>query len=217
MTWTIPALALLQVLAVARPRPLPSQAECASYQGTASGNNDPTQLFELRVCPAATGVTATLQSSSLVSGHSLRASEGSWDAAGTTLSLVESRFLDSRPEPGWRFCLIDELKLTKTASGNLEGTYVSQACSDRAELVLQPLVVAAGGESAPVPERVEPERAEPVRVAPPPASPDDSRPAGCTCTSASDPAAGLGWLALAWLAGLAAITRRRRRGTRPRS
>lgn len=198
-------LALLHALAVARPKPLPSQAECASYQGSAIGNNDPTQLFELRVCQGPTGVEATLQSSSLVSGHSSRASEGRWDASGTTLRLVETRFIESRPEPGWRFCLIDELVLSKTASGNLEGTYVSHECSDRAELVLRPLVPGEPmAEPAPVPERSpsEPPRAEPPRAEPP----DDSRPEACTC--ASEPSSSV--LSL----GLLALLLVRRRGAR---
>lgn len=184
---------------VDRPKPLPSQAACDSYQGTASGNNDPTQLFELRVCPSSTGVQATLQSSSLVSGHSLRASEGSWDASGTTLTLVETRFLDSRPEPGWTFCLIDELVLTKTAEG-LAGTYVSKACQDRADLQLTRIEPSPSGTgpsgTAPTslpPTSLPPPGTAPPRVEPPPASVDDSRPEGCSCSSTapSSPAATL--------------------------
>ncbi len=191
---------------VARPDPLASQANCDSYQGTsAPGANDPTQLFELRVCPSTTGVSARLQSSSLVSGFSVRASEGSWDPSGQTLTLAETSFIVSRPEPGWRFCLIDALVLTKTETG-LEGTYVSVACDDRASLKLDAILPASAPALAP-PEPVSPEP-RPPEPRPPSESPSTlvglDEPSTCACRSLDDrrPSPMLALLAIAGLAGI---------------
>lgn len=189
--WRIAKLAALLCLvstpalaAATRPDPLASQPNCDLYRGSALVANDPTQLFELRVCPSPTGASATLQSSSLVSGYSLRASEGSWDPSGQTLTLVETRFIESRPEPGWHFCLIDELVLTKTATG-LEGTYVSHACDDRAKLEFE-LVAPTSTTDAPGPAPEPPDvTPEPRTQGEPPTSPDE-RPSACACRSVDE-------------------------------
>ena len=85
----------------ARPDPLQAESGCDHYRGTPIGANDSTQQFELMVCTTPGGIRAKVQTSSLVSGWSVRQSVGSWDAAGQVLTLSETHFLDSRPEPGW--------------------------------------------------------------------------------------------------------------------
>jgi hypothetical protein len=131
-------LCLLPALAQAgasRPDPLAAESGCEHYRGTPIGANDSTQQFELMVCTTPDGIRAKVQTSSLVSGWSVRQSVGSWDAAGQVLTLAETHFLDSRPEPGWHFCLINSIVLEKTAEG-LSGSYESVACDDRAKLEL---------------------------------------------------------------------------------
>ncbi|HLT37774.1 MAG TPA: MYXO-CTERM sorting domain-containing protein [Enhygromyxa sp.] len=193
----------------ARPDPLKDEAGCDHYRGVPIGANDPTQQFELIVCPTADGVRAKVQTSSLESGWSVRASVGHWDPAGRVLTLRDTEFLESRPEPGWRFCLIDALVLEKTDHG-LTGNYVSEACDDRAELKLDKLEPAVA--------TAEP-RSDSANDAPPvqtPTSTPESRDRGCTCeaTSSTPPAWAL-LLVLALALGAARRhTRRRSDGTR---
>jgi hypothetical protein len=189
-----------------RPDPLVAEAGCDRYRGVPVGANDSTQQFELSVCPTADGVHGKVQTSSLVSGWSVRASKGSWDAAGRVLTLTETEFIESRPEPGWRFCLIDEIVLEKTAKG-LEGSYVSTACDDRAELVLEKLEPTAAGVSGTAETR------PPVPPSPPPeitptVEPTPRAADGCVC-SATVPsrADAVLWIMMAF----AAATVRRRR------
>lgn len=193
-----------------RPDPLVAEAGCDRYRGVPIGANDSTQQFELSVCPTASGVQAKVQTSSLVSGWSVRASVGSWDAAGRVLTLADTEFIESRPEPGWRFCLIDELVLEKTAKG-LEGSYVSHACSDRAELVLEKLEPVATPSVADAPPQ-NPGSPEPANVPTPDATPNakPERYDGCTC-SAADPRPGE---ALLWVLIVLGLTATRTRATR---
>jgi len=210
---------------VARPAPLPDEAGCDHYRGKTLGANDPTQRFELLVCAGPRGVTAKVQTSSLVSGWSVRASEGSWDPSGQTLTLHDTHFVESHPEPDWYFCLIDDMVLTKSPKG-LRGAYEASACEDSAELELallspgqwklQPESEAAPGvpprdsgttQDAPEPP-VNAKRIENVkRVGHP--EPATSLPKdGCTCSTretAPSPAP-----ACLLLSGLAALHRRRR-------
>jgi hypothetical protein len=186
-----------------RPDPLAGESGCDYYRGTPIGANDSTQQFELMVCTTPGGVRAKVQTSSLVSGWSVRQSVGSWDAAGQVLSLSETHFLDSRPEPGWRFCLINSIVLEKTADG-LSGTYVSDECQDRAQLELVKL--------APVTATVP----APSNVAPPPSVPHHEpqpEPArvGCACdVSSSTTRFSSGLIMLALFALVLAAARRHR-------
>ena len=209
LSWLVAALlgvspALVEAKA-ARPDPLPAEAGCDHYRGVPVGANDSSQQFEVVVCTTAEGVKAKVQTSSLVSGWSVRRAIGSWDAAGRVLTLQETEFLESKPEPDWRFCLIDSIVLEKTEAG-LSGNYVSEACNDRAQLELVKLEPSGPGEApAPTPP--------PAREREPEASPEpEPEPAksGCACTVTSavtNTAAGP--LALALL--LLAFAARRRR------
>jgi hypothetical protein len=204
-----PALAQAKA---ARPDPLAAEAGCDHYRGVPIGANDETQQFELMVCTTAKGVRAKVQTSSLVSGWSVRQAVGNWDADGRVLSLRETEFIESKPEPDWRFCLIDSLVLEKTEVG-LTGTYVSEACDDRAKLDLvkleQPGPAGPSGESGGA------RPASPAPPAPPPAPPPtpepepESRARGCACELAATSQPPFALLLLA-LFGLTRAGKRRR-------
>ena len=204
--------ALVQAKA-ARPDPLPAEAGCDHYRGVPIGANDSSQQFEVVVCTTAEGVKAKVQTSSLVSGWSVRQAIGSWDPAGRVLTLQETEFLESKPEPDWRFCLINSIVLEKTEAG-LSGNYVSEACNDRAKLELVKLDPEGSGE-APPSESVEQQRASsppaPAREREPETSPEpEPAKSGCACTVTSAiTSAAAGPLALALL--LLAFAARRRR------
>lgn len=185
-----------------RPDPLVAEAGCDRYLGVPVGANDATQQFEVSVCPAAEGVRGKVQTSSLVSGWSVRASVGSWDAAGRVLTLTETEFIESRPEPGWRFCLIDQLVLEKTDKG-LEGSYVSSACDDRAELVLEklePVVLPSSVDARPAPPRA-PEITPTI-------DPIPQASGGCACSAATS-SGGESLLWTVMVLGVATARRRR--------
>lgn len=194
----------------ARPDPLPAEAGCDHYRGQPVGANDPTQQFELMICTTSEGVQAKVQTSSLVSGWSVRQSVGSWDASGRVLSLRETEFIESKPEPGWRFCLIDSIVLEKTDAG-LSGSYVSEACNDRAQLELQKLEQDDG----PAATDTNPEGERPA-APPPPDAPREPEPApeeepakpGCACELASAEPSALAWLLLGFFFALAINHRR---------
>jgi hypothetical protein len=202
-------LCLLPALAhagAARPDPLRAETGCDHYRGTPIGANDSTQQFELMVCTTPDGIRAKVQTSSLVSGWSVRQSVGTWDAAGQVLMLSETHFLESRPEPGWHFCLINSIVLEKTAGG-LSGTYVSDACDDRAKLELVKLepVTAAVPSPANAPTPVS--EPEPEREHEP-----EPKAGGCACDVASptsaEPPLGLAMLVLFGLSLALAAARR---------
>jgi MYXO-CTERM domain-containing protein len=198
----LPALAQA---GAARPDPLQAETGCDHYRGTPIGANDSTQQFELMVCTTPNGIRAKVQTSSLVSGWSVRQSVGGWDATGQVLTLRETEVLESRPEPGWHFCLIDSIVLEKTANG-LSGTYVSEACQDRAQLELVKL--------EPVTAALPPTSITPP---PPPSVPEivhePTVSSGCACdvsSSTSQSPAGFVLLALLGLV-LVAVRRQGRR------
>jgi MYXO-CTERM domain-containing protein len=193
----LPALAHARA---ARPDPLRAESGCDHYRGSANGANDATQQFELMVCTTPEGIRAKVQTSSLVSGWSVRQSVGNWDAAGQVLTLREIEFLESRPELGWHFCLIDSIVLEKTAEG-LSGSYESLACDDRAQLELVKLgpveAVVPAGANTPTPPPSRPPQQEP-----------ELKSGGCACdvssTTTSTPPLGLLALLVLTLAFLAA-------------
>ncbi len=226
--WTRPVLAGLSAASVAaalvatalgsakpalagvdRPPPLQGEDGCVTYSGQATGGNDSTVRLELRLCRGSgdtlTGVT---QWSSLVSGWSERRISGSIDpeAPGHVL-LKDEEFLESRPEPGWRFCLIDTYELTVDGK-SLSGSYVAEDCHDTAKLALDvtsgdpnvlfgpggaaPAVgTVAPGSEAPQPETPRASETNPTSVNPPgdpkptPATPEPP-PSGCACDLEGD-------------------------------
>lgn len=202
LTCLLPALAHA---GAARPDPLHAESGCEHYRGVPIGANDATQQFELMVCTTPTGIRAKVQTSSLVSGWSVRQSVGSWDAAGRVLTLKEIQFLESRPEPGWHFCLIDSIVLEKTAAG-LSGRYESVLCDDRAKLELTKIGTVEAAALAPsnvaTPPNEPPPR-EPMREADALPKPD-----GCAC-GVANPTTNPPPLGLLALLGLALLTTRR--------
>jgi hypothetical protein len=109
------------------------------WRGTNSGN-DPSQEVELRLCvdsPGSPTVRGESQYSSLNSGWTRRAFTGTRSADGRNLTLRETRMLEDRPNPGWRFCLIDEYNITLVEPDRITGGYFSQACDDRGRMTLR--------------------------------------------------------------------------------
>ncbi len=210
-----PPLALLVVLAstaahaqiqdTRRPPPLEKAPECELWKGKVSGN-DPSVEVEMRLCAAAGDeVTGVFQWSSLRSGWNRRALVGRWSDGRTKLALRDASILEERPQPGWRFCTVDDYDLTLTAPGALDGTYRSKACNDTAKVNLK----LEGPATAPA-------------TAPPPAPPPPAPPAAPSAPPAETKSRGLCSFAppggprpvpaIALLAGavLAGVRRRRR-------
>jgi MYXO-CTERM domain-containing protein len=201
---TSPALA-----GVDRPPPLQGEDGCVTYSGQATGGNDATVRLELRLCrgPGDT-LTGVTQWSSLVSGWSERRISGSLDRqVPGQLVLKDEEFLESRPEPGWRFCLIDTYELTVDGK-SLSGSYVAEDCHDTAKLALDvtsgdpnvlfgpagaaPAVgTVSPGSEAPQPETPRASETNPTSVNPPgdpkptPATPEPP-PSGCACDLEGD-------------------------------
>lgn len=180
-----------------RPDPLQAESGCDYYRGTPIGANDSTQQFEVMLCTTPEGVRAKVQTSSLVSGWSVRQAVGNWSPDGEVVTLNETHFLESRPEPGWRFCLIDVIVLEKSPQG-LSGSYRSIECDDRAQLELAKLEpVTATSTAPPSPPPSEPEREVEVF----------SVRSACSCDGASS-TRGESMLGLLALLGLALARRR---------
>lgn len=119
-----------------RPADLEPSKDCELWVGTASGN-DPTVEVQLSLCPESNNeVKGVLQWSSERSGWSRRAVKGAYqDKAKTAITLHDESFLEKKPNPGWRFCLVDEYSLSRSKD-KLSGTYYSKDCDDTATLSL---------------------------------------------------------------------------------
>jgi hypothetical protein len=116
-----------------RPPPLEPPPTCELWRGAARGN-DPSQVIEMILCVEGSSVRGTFQTSSLNSGWSKRTFVGTVIEAGQRLSLREVVFVDNRPRPGWRFCLIDQYDLRFTSATHLESDYHSSACEDNGHI-----------------------------------------------------------------------------------
>ncbi len=193
----------------ARPPPLEGRTGCELWVGTVSGN-DPSVLVEALICEGIDGsVSGQLQWSSLTSGYSIRDISGQWSQSRDKLAMSDSRIVVNKPNPGWRFCTVDQYDLTLIAPTKLRGSYRSSACSDTAKVELDKKVV-----PAPVPT-LEPEEPSPPPASEPEAeSRDPKQPAasGCSCRSAADDGAAGGSVLTAL--ALLALTRRRVRRCR---
>ena len=177
-----------------RPPPLERAPECAIWKGTVSGN-DPSVEIEMKLCPSGNAVSGMMQWSSLKSGWNRRAIEGRWSDDKSALTLRDTSVVESRPEPGWRFCEVDSYDLKIVSPGNLEGTYRSVACNDNAKvkLTLEPGTVPAEAPALPAPPP----------LAPPPATASPKETKRWLC-SAGGPSAGTPWALLALGGALAA-------------
>lgn len=190
-----------------RPPPLELAPECALWKGTVSGN-DPSMEIAMTLCPSGNAVSGIMQCSSLTSGWSRRAIEGRWSEDKSALTLRDTSIVENRPEPGWRFCVVDQYDLKLVSPGDLEGTSRASACNDNAtvKLKLEPGTLPAATPTAPPPPL------EPPVVAPPPR---EAKRAFCSVGGPSD---GAPWPLLAMGSGLIAAWLRRRTWstTRPR-
>lgn len=185
-----------------RPPPLEPAPECAIWKGTVSGN-DPSVEIEMKLCPSGDAVSGMMQWSSLKSGWNRRAIEGRWTEDRSALTLRDTSVVESRPEPGWRFCEVDQYDLKLASPGNLEGTYRSIACNDNAtvKLTLQPGTVPA------TPIMTAPPIPPPVAASPP----RETKRGFC---SAGGPNEGTPWPLLVLGGGLVVAWLRRRAAAR---
>lgn len=117
----------------ARPPPLEGRTGCELWVGKVSGN-DPSVLIEALLCEGMDGaVSGQLQWSSLESGYSIRDIAGRRE--GDKLHLHDTKMPVAKPNPGWVFCAVDSYELTRSGD-QLNGTYLSKKCNDRATVAL---------------------------------------------------------------------------------
>jgi hypothetical protein len=114
--------------------PEPAPKGCFQFAGTVKGN-DPGATADVELCRQDEAVEGrvTLRGKS---GVSVRAIKGTWIR--NELRLRDTGFRESRPQGGWKFCLIDDYTLTlDDGLGSLTGWYWSEDCQDRAEISLR--------------------------------------------------------------------------------
>jgi hypothetical protein len=115
--------------------PKPKDPVCTSYSGTVSGN-DPSVAISGTLCEDAKGaVTGRLTWSSARSGSNVREVAGAWNGGHTALTMHDGAIVESHPNPGWTFCVVDEYDLAGTPDA-LSGSYQSFACHDHASVSL---------------------------------------------------------------------------------
>ena len=185
-----------------RPTPLKKRSGCELWVGDAVGGNDPTIAIELRICPAGEGkVTGQTQWSSLQSGWNLRETTGRWE--GDTLVMEDVRFIELKPNPEWRFCLIDRYTFRRDGR-TLTGGYVSTPCNDHAELELTlEGETTRWPEDTPLPPTPPEQPTEDAPVTPD--KPQERACGGCAALGVGG-GGGLGW----WLVGLLVLLGGRR-------
>lgn len=127
-----------------RPPPLEPPPSCELWRGSARGN-DPTQVIEMILCSNGTNVHGTFQTSSLNSGWSKRTFVGNVVRPQQELSLREERFVENRPNSGWRFCLIDRYQLVFSSPTHFEADYHSEDCHDNGHISADRIVGADAG------------------------------------------------------------------------
>ncbi len=210
-----------------RPPALLHEPGCEIWSGTSTGN-DPTVLLEVRLCLKDNRVHGQTQWSSTTSGWSLRKLEGERTDDGRYV-LKDVEMTEERPEPGWRFCLIEEYELIPEGLDRLTGTYVSEACSDSAVLNLKRVPAPTAGPASTTPStagddtggdatggKAPQRRGDPAGTPPDgPRTKDSKAPAagssGCACASTSPIDSGRsGRIALLLLAPIFMTTRRQR-------
>lgn len=109
--------------------------DCAFYVGSASGN-DTSMRMKMALCPSPQGIVGWVQLSSRQSGWSLRDVVGSVGPNGQ-LDLRDARVVENHPSADWELCIVDQYKLRKINPVDVEGTYVSTACTDTAAIALK--------------------------------------------------------------------------------
>ena len=190
VSFAIVSIARSAHAAVEYPPELDAADDCTLWRGTVSGN-DATVRMMFRLCPGpGDTVAGTGQWSSKVSGYNVRRISGRWLDKGARLELHDEAVTESRPEPGWRFCVIDRYALVRNGD-ELTGTYDSSVCKDHAtvkvSLVTAPPGAPSGSPSpgAPPPTVASAPGAPSGNAAPSPAptntSPRPAKSCGCSC------------------------------------
>lgn len=202
LTPTTRAQGTVQARDPRRPPPLERSDLCEVWEGTISGN-DPTAQASMQVCrvngPRVSGVFLW---SSLQSGWDRRAFEGEWSADGLTLTLRDTRMIESHPMNGWMLCTADRYILRRTVPSRLDGTYDSAGCNDSGTLSL----ALTGARELPTQPPAE-------GASPPPSRPASRGRSGCGCAVPLHERRGTGlWIAALSL-GVMALSRR---ASRPR-
>lgn len=131
-------LALLSLSFVGSSTDAPKDPEpsCQSWSGTVSGN-DPSVSVVGTLCEDAKGnVTGQLTWTSARSGSNVRKVDGAWNGDHTTLRMRDGAIVESHPNPGWRFCVVDEYVLSGSKDA-LAGQYRSSGCNDTASITLR--------------------------------------------------------------------------------
>jgi MYXO-CTERM domain-containing protein len=190
----------------ARPPALEGRTGCELWVGKVSGN-DPSVLVEALLCEGMNGeVSGQLQWSSLESGYSIRDIAGRWQGKGT-LSLHDTKMTVSKPNPGWVFCTVDSYDLVRTGD-QLNGSYTSRKCNDRASVALTkkaapPPVIPAPSEIEPAaPDRANEDERAPERR---------QRDSSCACETPHAAPSELAAAAPLALLALVSLSRRRSR------
>ena len=129
---------------------LEGEKGCERWLGGSSGN-DPSVRLNLVLCREGPRVRGRVQWSSLLSGWNVREVIGAEEGDGVVMKDV--RILEERPEPGWRFCVVDRWAL-RGDGRRMEGTYDSQACNDHATVWFERMIepdAGAGPSATPTP------------------------------------------------------------------
>jgi hypothetical protein len=127
-------VAFVVALASAVSSPQPGREQrCTRWTGTVSGN-DPSVRVAATLCEQDGKITGVLEWKSDKSGTSTRQLAGvrSGDAI-----VLHDTSLTGTPNPGWRFCPIDEYKMSGAGTDRLSGSYLSTRCRDRATIDLR--------------------------------------------------------------------------------
>jgi hypothetical protein len=189
-----------------RPPLLEADAACEVWDGKASGN-DPSVEVSLELCPSGDEVIGVFQWSSTTSGWNRRAVAGRYTRGDARLQLRDTRLIEEKPAPGWRFCVIDSYELERTSPDVLKGTYRSEACDDRATVSLKRRAEPKAGDASAAMSEPRP----PAPATTPSAAPTPPASSGSRCSAAlgaHGPASLVAPLSLA--AALLARGRRRR-------
>lgn len=158
-----------------RPPALEPTVSCDVWRGTSAGN-DPTQEVEMRLCETSAGsleVRGEIQYSSLNSGWTRRSFVGARTPDRAHLTLRELVMLDDRPNPNWRFCLVDRYDLTPVGADAMTGEYVSRACSDHGRMSMRLFARSTSPDVTPPPQL--------PSHSPQPNAPTPRRRFGCAC------------------------------------
>jgi hypothetical protein len=117
------------------PGPLPALPGCTRWLGTATGNS--TNEVSLRLCIREDQVKGMSQWVSQRAGWSRRSLSGTWDVEAQRMTLQEKAFAAQKTRAGWKFCLVEALKLEQISPTEITGTFRSHECKDQGKIELR--------------------------------------------------------------------------------